>query len=659
MTFCGSRGAALNRIVLRMRLLRVLSIVFVLSVCGFTRPCFAADNDLPVVSINDNRVPAGQLENGVLTLHLELRRGRWHPERDDGRRVNDRTPGAIEDGFIAEEGHALQIPGPLIRVPQGTELHISVHNLLEQTAFVGGLEQHPGNAADLAQVAPNETKQFTFNAGEPGTYAYWAAANKIPNEHPRGRMGGAFIVDPPGAVPSDRVFVIQGWNNNRRYHSDLQYVYVINGKSWPYTERLHATLEQPEHWRVINLQGEPHTMHLHGFFFRVTAVGDGTSDHVYTPAEQRMEVTESIKVGDTFDMNWTPERAGNWLFHCHILAHMTTYDPDWNFGPSGPAKPADWKLLTGGDEMNMAGLVMGITVATPPGIKLAKTESQVVGDRRHLFVRERPAAAYIPAGPGFFLEGVSQKVGAIGPPLVITQGVRTAVTVTNQLHEPTAIHWHGIEIESYYDGVPMWDGTPSHMTPVIPPGGSFVAYMTPPRAGTFIYHTHWRDAEQLTSGLYGALLVLPPGQKYEPATDKVFVIGRSGPNGMHDPIVINGSPQPGPIVLLTGRTYRIRLINISPDDMETVSLLVNDKPAQWRAIAKDGDDLPPQQATVQDAVHVELGVGETRDFEFSPKTQADYQLRFTGDLNTGDLHEVVQYIRVVQPGTLPSVFAEK
>jgi len=648
--------AAVNRVSWRVRLLRIL---FVLFVCCFALPCLAADNDLPVVSINDNRIPVGKLENGVLTLHLELRRGRWHPERDDGQRVTDRTPGAIDDSYFAEEGHALQIPGPLIRVPQGTELHISVHNLLTKSVFVGGLEQHPCDRTALTEIAPNETKQFNFNSGVAGTYAYWAAINKIPNEHPRGRMGGAFIVDPPGPVQSDRIFVIQGWNNNRRYHSDLQYVHVINGKSWPYTERLHAVVNKPEHWRVINLQGEPHVMHLHGFFFRVTAVGDGTSDRIYTPAEQRMEVTEPINVGYTYDMTWTPERVGNWLFHCHILAHMTTYAPDWAFGPSGPAKPADAKLSSGGDEMSMAGMVMGITVTAPPGLKLVKAENLEVGARQHLFIRERSAAAYIPPGPGFFLEGVSKEVGAIGPPLVITQGVRTAVTVTNQLNEPTAIHWHGIEIESYYDGVPMWDGTPNHMTPVIPPGGSFVAYMTPPRAGTFIYHTHWRDAEQLTSGLYGALLVLPPEQKYDPAVDKVFVIGRSGPNPMHDPIVINGSPQPGPIVLLTGKTYRIRLINISPDDMETVSLMVDGKPVQWRAIAKDGADLPPQQATVQDAANVELGVGETRDFEFSPAGKADYQLRFTGDLNTGSLHEVVQFIRVVRPGDLPSVFAEK
>jgi len=33
---------------------------------------------------NQNRTPAGKLENGVLTVHLEIREGTWHAEADDG-----------------------------------------------------------------------------------------------------------------------------------------------------------------------------------------------------------------------------------------------------------------------------------------------------------------------------------------------------------------------------------------------------------------------------------------------------------------------------------------------------------------------------------------------------------------------------------------------
>ena len=83
----------------------------------------------------------------------------------------------------------------------------------------------------------------------------------------------------------------------------------------------------------------------------------------------------------------------------------------------------------------------------------------------------------------------------------------TAKQRPENFNNPTAIHWHGIELESYYDGVPGWTGSGQHSTPVIAPGTSFVARMAPPRAGTFIYHTHWHDKTQLLNGIYGPLNV--------------------------------------------------------------------------------------------------------------------------------------------------------
>ena len=243
------------------------------------------------------------------------------------------------------------------------------------------------------------------------------------------------------------------------------------------------------------------------------------------------------------------------------------YSPPWEYGPEGPPPAAEHAHHGYDAGMGMAGLVLGITVSDD-NVRLRPAEGVIppAAAERHLFVRERPASLYVPAGPGFYLEGVSQQVGAIRPPPVLTRGVRTGITIMNELNEPTAIHWHRLEIESYYDGVPGWDGTPGHITPVTAPGGSFVAYITPPRAGTFIYHTHWHDVLQLTGGMYGALLVLEPGQEFDPASGKVFVLGRNGPNEMHDPLVLNGSPQPGVMVLVAGHTYCFRLINITPHD---------------------------------------------------------------------------------------------
>jgi FtsP/CotA-like multicopper oxidase with cupredoxin domain len=103
-----------------------------------------------------------------------------------------------------------------------------------------------------------------------------------------------------------------------------------------------------------------------------------------------------------------------------------------------------------------------------------------------------------------------------GPTLALTRGEPVEITLVNRLPEGTAIHWHGMALESYYDGVHGWSGTGQRITPMIAPGDSFVVRFTPPRTETFIYHTHLHDKRQLTSGLYGAMVVLDPGGRSMP-----------------------------------------------------------------------------------------------------------------------------------------------
>ena len=70
------------------------------------------------VRINDNRRAAGTLRGGLLTAHLEARRGMWRPD-------GDRAPAAEVPAF-AEAGKPPEIPGPLIRVPAPLELRVGV-----------------------------------------------------------------------------------------------------------------------------------------------------------------------------------------------------------------------------------------------------------------------------------------------------------------------------------------------------------------------------------------------------------------------------------------------------------------------------------------------------------------------------------------------------
>ena len=74
--------------------------------------------------------------------------------------------------------------------------------------------------------------------------------------------------------------------------------------------------------------------------------------------------------------------------------------------------------------------------------------------------------------------------------------------------------------------------------------------------------------------------------------------------------------------------------------------------ATWRAIAKDGADLPPQQAIRVDA-RTPLLVGETRDYEFAPAALGKFALRFT---NAEDGSEISQMIFVVSPTDPMSAF---
>ena len=158
---------------------------------------------------------------------------------------------------------------------------------------------------------------------------------------------------------------------------------MINGLSWPSTERLTYRVGDPVRWRVINLSSQIHPMHLHGFYYRVQRLGDGVRDEAVAGAEGRRVVTQMVPSSGTLTMEWVPERVGNWLFHCHVMAHVA---PERRLGapPSGDA--AGGHIGDSGHEahrvhdpsdpsLGMASMVLGITV-TDRGDGPASTPAQ-------------------------------------------------------------------------------------------------------------------------------------------------------------------------------------------------------------------------------------------------------------------------------------------
>jgi FtsP/CotA-like multicopper oxidase with cupredoxin domain len=574
---------------------------------------------LPRIETNQNHTAAGVLRDGVLTIRLEIAKGEWHPEADDGM--------ALSVYAFGEAGHPLQNPGPLIRVPQGTEIRASIHNSLPVSIAVHGLADAGVDNAPL-NLMPDAVQQISFKATTPGLYVYWGASE---NEDMRQRHGidseltGAFVVDPAGTNPNDEIFVIE-LISEIAGAGGRETLATINGKSWPYTQRFGYNIGEPVHWRWINATNEPHALHLHGFYFRVDSVRVAGKVETFSGDSRPRVVTQRISIGGAFDMSWSPERAGQWLFHCHMLQHMTQpVLPSLPGLSVTPARSEAHHPAAMQEAAGMGQLVLGITV---PDSKNEPTREWHAKRKLRLVIKEREGL------PRYALElhGDTQNAGdttsprLIGPPIVLTRNEPTEIEVVNRLRQPTSIHWHGMELESYYDGVAGWSGSDTQIAPPIVPGGSFVARMTPPRAGTFIYHTHWHDKTQLINGLYGPLIVLPGGEKFDPSSDLTFVFSIGEFSNLQELALINGTPQSKPLQLQIGKKYRFRFINISTNNQAMQTGLRNSSgPVEWRIIAKDGIDLPTESIW-RTKEPFTITVGETYDTEFSTDTAQDLLL---------------------------------
>lgn len=602
--------------------LATLGLVFLTSAADVRRPASPER-----IRTHDNESAAGTLKGGVLRLQLETRTGMWYPHADDG-------PGAEMIAF-AEVGKPVQVPGPLIRVPAGTEVVASIRNSLpDSTLTVHGLVSRPlsaGSASETVTVAPGATREVRFRLDTPGAYYYWATTMGREFRFRTRRdaqLSGAIIVDDANAPrPRDRIMVIGAWMDTTAGEDVAQgarLLLAINGRSWPHTSRLAHRVGDSVRWRLINTSPIIHPMHLHGFYFRVDSRGDGIGDTTYTASGRDLVVTERVRPGATTSITWVPERAGNWLFHCHFTSHFAVRGP---LGIPVARSMKDSLLRHVGNHATegMSGLVVGVAVQPRASGALSTAQVSDEGRRRlRLLVRpaggteDRPFYAFT-LHEGGAEPGVDTTVRS-GPPIVLRRGEPVAITIVNRAPEPTAIHWHGIELDSYFDGVAGFGGSGRRLAPVIAPSDSFEARFTPPRSGTFIYHTHVDEPRQQPAGLSGALLVLEPNRPYDPATDiPVLISTPRNPDLARRTVLINGREVPLSAELRVGVPHRFRFINITIGRPGIrVEVWRDSTLVQWRAVAKDGADLPDARKVTSPA-RQPITIGETYDFVLTPQ----------------------------------------
>jgi hypothetical protein len=72
---------------------------------------------------------------------------------------------------------------------------------------------------------------------------------------------------------------------------------------------------------------------------------------------------------------------------------------------------------------------------------------------------------------------------------------------------------------------------------------------------------------QLFAGMYGALIVKEPEQKYDIDENKVIILGENNVGA----IFVNGKKQPDTIYMKKGLNYHLRMVNITAGwaDIET------------------------------------------------------------------------------------------
>lgn len=103
-----------------------------------------------------------------------------------------------------------------------------------------------------------------------------------------------------------------------------------------------------------------------------------------------------------------------------------------------------------------------------------------------------------------------------GPTVEFTEGEYAVIYVKNEMSVETSVHWHGLLLPNFYDGVPYLS------TPPIKPGTTFKYEFPLKQSGTYWYHSHTMLQEQ--SGVFGSIIINPKEKTLDYDKDLVLML---------------------------------------------------------------------------------------------------------------------------------------
>jgi FtsP/CotA-like multicopper oxidase with cupredoxin domain len=160
--------------------------------------------------------------------------------------------------------------------------------------------------------------------------------------------------------------------------------------------------------------------------------------------------------------------------------------------------------------------------------------------------------ANVEIAPGKRVNAWTYDGGLPGPLIRATIGDRVIVHFTNDLPQPTTVHWHGVRVPIEMDGVP------GVSQPEVKHGESFTYDFVVRDAGLFWYHPHVMSAAQVGFGLYGPLLVDDPNDGVNVADETTLVLSDIGFNKRGEPDDPNSGGMAG---MFFGREGEYLLVN--------------------------------------------------------------------------------------------------
>lgn len=227
-----------------------------------------------------------------------------------------------------------QLPGPVIRVTEGDKVRVLIKNELPEATAIHWHGIPVPNAMDgvppftQKEIKPGETFTYEFVAPPAGSFMYHSHV-----ETDKQIMIGLYaplIVEPKGGqklADVDATWMLSEWRvgeDGETYPAMPMTgaepnFFTINGKAFPQSPTIEVKKGQKVRIRFAGIGQFTHPMHLHGMNFKIAAY-DGV------PVPEGAQVTRNtlpLNPGEVVDIEFVAENPGTWVFHCHVLHHVT------------------------------------------------------------------------------------------------------------------------------------------------------------------------------------------------------------------------------------------------------------------------------------------------------------------------------------------------